>query len=236
MREIVLDTETTGLDPRSGSRLVEIGCIELINHVRTARYFSKYINPECAVSEDALRVHGLTNEFLSNKPVFKDIVDEFLSFIGRSPLIIHNAPFDLKFLNFQLTEEGRPTIPMDRAVDTLVVARKRYPGAPASLDALCQRFEIDNSDRSVHGAILDCELLADVYLEMMGGRQTGFSFDVASGENTIAGSGAEKMENTSAQIHPKHPLRIFQASPEEKAAHLSFLESVSNPIWSRRSD
>lgn len=231
MREIVLDTETTGMDPKTGDRLVEIGCIELINHVATENQYWVYINPERDVPEDAVRVHGLTNEFLADKPLFKDIADDFLTFIQDSPLVIHNAAFDMNFLNYQLKMEGRPEIPMSRAVDTLMIARKRYPGAPASLDALCKRFEIDNTGRTLHGALLDSELLAEVYLELKGGRQTGLSF-AAQGRG---GAGTEDADIAAAlkRNRPARPARVHVASEEEKAAHAAFLAKVSDPIWHR---
>jgi DNA polymerase-3 subunit epsilon len=174
MREIILDTETTGLDPLRGDRLVEIGGIELINHFPTGRTYHVYINPERDMPEEAFRVHGLSAEFLADKPRFADLVAEFWSFIADATLVIHNASFDMGFINAELKRAGRQNFPMDRVVDTLAMARRRFPGSPASLDALCSRFGIDNSRRTRHGALLDAELLADVYIELIGGRQASF--------------------------------------------------------------
>ena len=177
MRQIVLDTETTGLSPQGGDRLVEIGCLEIVNQVATGKTFHKYINPERDVPIEAFNVHGLSAERLSTEPKFAEIVDEFLEFVQGDPLIIHNASFDMGFLNHELKKAGKPLIEAARAVDTLLIARKRFPGAQNSLDALCRRFGIDNSNRIKHGALLDAELLADVYLELMGGRQPGLVLD-----------------------------------------------------------
>ncbi|MFT5001273.1 MAG: DNA polymerase-3 subunit epsilon, partial [Planctomycetota bacterium] len=171
MREIVLDTETTGFDPKSGDRIVEIGAIELMNHMPTGAIYHQYINPERAMPADAFAVHGLGDEFLRDKPVFKNIASDFIEFIGDSKLIIHNASFDMKFLNAELDWVGRSKLPMDQAIDTLEIARRKFPGAQNSLDALCRRFTVDNSSREKHGALLDSELLAEVYLELIGGRQ-----------------------------------------------------------------
>jgi DNA polymerase-3 subunit epsilon len=166
IREIVLDTETTGLDPADGHRLVELGCVELVNHLRTGRDFHSYINPEREVPEDARRIHGLSTDFLRGYPVFVEVVDAFLEFIGDSPLLIHNAKFDMAFLNAELARAGRGVLATNRATCTLLMAQKRFPGAPASLDALCRRFSVDNSVRTKHGAIVDSELLAEVYLHL----------------------------------------------------------------------
>lgn len=172
MREIVLDTETTGFDPDTGDRIVEIGAIELMNHLPTGRHFHVYINPERDMPADALAVHGLTSEFLSTKPKFAEILADFVAFIAEdSRLVIHNASFDMKFLNAELRRCGHPPIAMSRALDTVAMAREKFPGAPVSLDALCRRWGIDNSGRTLHGALLDSELLAEVYLELIGGRQ-----------------------------------------------------------------
>ncbi len=180
MREIVLDTETTGLDPYTGHRLVEIGAIELINHLPSGRYYHQYINPERDVPQEAFDVHGLSNEFLSSKPVFKNIATEFLEFIKDGLLIIHNAPFDLKFLNAELSWINSTPLSSEQVIDTLVLARKQFPMGPNSLDALCRRYGIDNSRRDKHGALLDSELLADVYIELIGGRQTAMSLTTAT--------------------------------------------------------
>lgn len=171
MREIVLDTETTGLDPISGHRLTEIGCIELINHIPTGKKYQQYINPERDVPMKAQEITGLTQEFLKDYPIFSKVVNDFLDFVGGDPLIIHNAKFDLKFLNYELQQLGLPTISKNPIIDTLEIAREKFPGSPASLDALCKRFKVDNTDRTLHGALIDCDLLAKVYLELKGGAQ-----------------------------------------------------------------
>ena len=220
MREIVLDTETTGLDPTSGHRIVEIGCIELMHHVPTGENFHRYLNPERTMPAEAQGVHGLTDAFLADKPVFAEVVDAFLAFIADSPLVIHNAAFDMSFLNAELTRLGLPALPQDRAIDTLGLARRRFPGAHASLDALCGRFGIDNSGRAVHGALLDATLLADVYLELRGGRQPGLA--LASRPTSAAAGGAIRVER---------PPRPHAPSPQEVAAHEAFLSQLKDPIW-----
>ncbi len=171
MREIILDTETTGLDPLQGHRIVEIGCVELFNFVPTGKTYQAYINPERTMPTAASAVHGLTDEFLADKPVFSQIVDDFLQFIGDAPLVAHNAPFDMGFVNAELVRHGYKKLADSRATDTVAMARKMFPGAPASLDALCKRFNVDASGRDLHGALLDARLLAEVYLELRGGRQ-----------------------------------------------------------------
>lgn len=224
MREIVLDTETTGLDPFSGHRVVEIGCIELINHVRTGNYFHSYLNPERDMPREAEAVHGLSKEFLKDKPKFAEVAGSFLEFIGDDPLVIHNAAFDMKFLNAELAVARRPEIDFARAIDTVLIARKKFPGQPASLDALCKRFSIDLSARSKHGALLDSELLAEVYLELLGGRQSslGLVADASDsrGECHIAFSG-----------HTDIPERHFPPSLDELAAHAAMLEKIKAPLW-----
>jgi DNA polymerase III subunit epsilon len=220
MREIVLDTETTGLDPQAGDRIVEVACLELFNHVPTGRVFHRHVNPERAVSEAAQAVHGLTDEFLGKQPPFGAIVDELLGFIGSDRLVIHNAEFDLGFLNAELQRLARPRLAVE-AEDTLLLARRRYPGAQASLDALCRRFAIDLSARNKHGARLDCELLAAVYLELSGGRQPGLDLAVA------AGSGGA----TDAVARPARPARPHAPSAEECAAHAVLLAKIKDPVW-----
>ena len=175
MREIVLDTETTGFEPDDGDRIVEIGAVELHNHMPTGRTYHQYINPQRAMPEGAFAVHGLGDDFLRDKPVFATIAQAFIDFIGDARLVIHNAAFDMKFLNAELGWLKRPPLPTDRAIDTLAIARRKFPGSPASLDALCRRFGIDNSGRTLHGALLDSEILAEVYLELIGGRQPDFA-------------------------------------------------------------
>ena len=177
MREIVLDTETTGIDPAQGHRIIEIGALEIVNQRPTGAQLHLYINPEREVEAGALEVHGLSNEFLEDKPLFADIVDEFLEFIGKSSMVIHNAPFDMGFINSELKRLGREELPMSRATDTLTMARRKFPGAQANLNALCRRFDIDNSHRDLHGALVDADLLASVYLELLGGRQRNLSLE-----------------------------------------------------------
>jgi len=222
MREIVLDTETTGLDPASGHRVVEIACLELVNHLPSGRHFQRYLNPDRDMPEDAYEVHGLSAVFLADKPRFHEIVDELLTFIDGAPLVIHNAEFDIRFLNAELTRAGMPALETAFAVDTLQMARRKYPGAPASLDALCRRFNIDNSARSLHGALLDAELLAEVYLELIGGRQAGF--DLVQAEVIAAAAIA-------AAAGPARPPRPHMATPEELIAHRALLDSLKQPLW-----
>jgi DNA polymerase-3 subunit epsilon len=223
MREIILDTETTGLDPNAGHRIIEIGCIELYNHVPTGRDFHCYINPERDVPAEAAAVHGLTFERLEKEPVFAQIVDRFLDFIRDARLVIHNAGFDMGFLNAELSRLGRPLLPMDRAIDTVMMARRQFPGAPASLDALCRRFGIDNSNRQLHGALLDADLLAKVYLELRGGRQPDFIRSEASVSAVVA-PGLVK-------TRPYRAPRAFPPSEEELAAHRTLVKALSNPLW-----
>ena len=217
MREIVLDTETTGLDPGEGHRIVEIACIELIHHVPTGRKFHRYVNPERDMPEDALTVHGLTTEFLGRQPPFAAIVDELLGFIGSDRLVIHNAEFDLAFLNAELARLHREPITIPY-VDTLGLARVRFPGAPASLDALCRRFGIDLSIRVEHGAEIDCGLLAAVYIELLGGRQPGLDFALPT--DVVITS-----ERVLRAPRPHAP------SGEELVAHQAMLRLITEPIW-----
>lgn len=221
MREIVLDTETTGLDPAAGHRIVEIAGLELINQVATGRTFREYINPEREMPEEAQRIHGLTDEFLADKPRFDQVVEDFLDFIRDSRLVIHNADFDMNFLNAELARLERPPLDRKRAVDTVALARKRFPGAQVNLDALCRRFEIDNAARTFHGALLDCELLAEVYLELRGGRQPGFDLAQARRLEVVA----------SAVDRPHRPARAHAPTPEEVAAHEALLDGLKEPIW-----
>lgn len=225
MREIVLDTETTGFDPLKGDRLIEIGCVEIFNHLPTGEIYHRYFNPERDVPDSAVQVHGLTNEFLADKPVFAQEVDGFLDFIADAPLVIHNAPFDMGFLNAELTRTGFKILPMSRAIDTLPMARRMFPGAPASLDALCKRFGVDLSGRDFHGALLDARLLAEVYLELRGGRQPGLDM----GQNITL---VQKEESGEQQRVFREP-RTFPVSKEEQQAHAVFLEKIKNPLWSK---
>jgi DNA polymerase III subunit epsilon len=220
MREIVLDTETTGLDPADGHRIVEIGCIELVNHMPSGRVFHRHVNPEREMPEEAYAVHGLSAEFLAKHLPFAAIADELLAFLDDGRLIIHNAEFDLKFINSELRRLGKETLRCE-VEDTLALARRRYPGAQASLDALCRRFEIDLSARTKHGALLDCELLAAVYLELIGGRQPGLEFVVD----------AALVEGAVAIARPIRPARPHAASLEELAAHAAMLQLLKQPIW-----
>lgn len=221
MREIVLDTETTGLDPKAGHRIVEIACIELLNHVPSGRHWRRYLNPERDMPEEALRIHGLTAEFLAEHPRFEEVADDFLSFIEGAKLVIHNAPFDLGFLNAELERTGRPLLSEDIAEDTVAMARAKFPGSPANLDALCRRFEIDNSERSFHGALLDCELLAEVYLELIGGRQPGLALP----------SEADGVTAETLGERPQRAPRAHGASESELAAHEAMLAAIKDPIW-----
>jgi DNA polymerase III subunit epsilon len=187
MREIVLDTETTGFEPGEGDRIVEIGAVELWNHLPTGRVYHQYVNPERSMPQAAFEVHGLGDEFLRDKPPFREVAAAFVEFVGDAQLVIHNAAFDMKFINAELRWVSLPPIPWSRAVDTLAIARTRFPGSPASLDALCRRFGVDNSGREKHGALLDSELLAEVYLELVGGRQPDFALSVSTSGLTKGG-------------------------------------------------
>lgn len=230
-REIVLDTETTGFEPSKGHRLVEIGCLELINHLPTGKIYHQYINPDRDVPADAFRVHGLSSEFLADYPRFSDIASDFLAFIADSPLVIHNAAFDMKFLNHELKTLSFPEIAYDRAIDTVLIARKKFPGSPASLDALCKKFKIDNSSRTLHGALLDSELLAEVYLELLGGRQSDFDMQM------MGEGGAENSNGQVSQLvralgpKEKRPSRSFQLSSEEIKEHDLMVAGLKNALW-----
>jgi DNA polymerase-3 subunit epsilon len=222
IREIVLDTETTGLDPRDGHRLVEIGCLELVNHLPTGQTFHRYLNPERDVPEDARQVHGLSAEFLADFPVFAEVVPELLAFLAESPLVIHNARFDLGFLNAELRRAGLEPLPAGRAVDTLLLAQRRFPGAPASLDALCRRFGVDNANRTRHGALLDSELLAEVYLHLLGGRQA----DLALAAPSAAGADGPARAR-------RRPPRPHAPTAEELEAHAALIATFEDPVWRR---
>lgn len=228
MREIAFDTETTGLDPATGDRLVEIGGVELLNHIPTGRTFHAYINPERDVPEDAFGVHGLSTAFLADKPCFRDVVDAFLDFVGDARLVIHNAAFDMKFINAELGWVKRPSIPWARAVDTLELARRRFPGAQNSLDALCRRFGVDNTGRTLHGALLDAQLLGEVYLELMGGRQPGLTLAVAP----VRIDGAR---GTGPWTPPPRPRPILpRITAAEAEAHARFVATLGpDALWNR---
>ena len=225
MREIVLDTETTGFDPETGDRIVEIGAVELFGHMATGKTYHQYINPERSMPEEAFQVHGLGDDFLRDKPKFAQIGQAFLDFIGDAKLVIHNAAFDVKFLNAELKWMGLPQIPWEQAIDTLEIARKRFPGSPASLDALCRRFNIDNSSRTLHGALLDSEILAEVYLELIGGRQPDFGLSNGMGKSEAGAEGGWTPRPRPTPL----PSRI---SDKEAAAHAEFLQKLGgDALW-----
>ena len=226
MREIVLDTETTGFEPTEGHRIVEIGAVELWNHMPTGATYHQYINPERDMPEEAFQVHGLGNEFLADKPVFKDVAQAFLDFVGDAKLVIHNAGFDMTFLNAELGWAGHATLPNDQAIDTLAMAHRKFPGSPASLDALCRRFGVDNSAREKHGALLDSEILAEVYLELIGGRQPDFVLGHIGKKSGKAG------EVWRAYKRPTPlPSRLTE---DERAAHSAFIEELGeSAVWRR---
>lgn len=224
MREIVFDTETTGLDPKSGHRVIEIGCVEIVNLVPTGNVLHKYLNPERDIPEEAVKIHGLTLDFLKDHPLFAEVVEEFLDFVKDSNLIAHNAEFDMRFLNWELENAGHKIIPPGRFVDTLQIARSRFPGAPNNLDALCKRLNVDNSNRTKHGALLDSEILAEVYLELKGGKQTGL--DLVQKKEKAA-----TVETASKQRAP----RDFPPSEEELEAHRKFVSTLKEPIWLKQS-
>jgi DNA polymerase III subunit epsilon len=225
MREIVLDTETTGLDPKT-QRIVEIACLELVNHLPTGQKFHTLLDPEMEVPAEAVAVHGLSNAKLAGAPLFSMIAAEFLAFIGESKLVIHNAEFDIGFINAELKRVNFDRIPLNRAIDTVQMARRKFPGAPASLDALCKRFGIDNTHRTLHGALLDSELLAQVYLELLGGRQVG----MALGQAPAADAGALAAPVPAASA--ARPARVFAPSDAEHAAHQAAIAKLKAPLWS----
>lgn len=229
MREIVLDTETTGFDPESGDRIVEIGAVELHNHMPTGRTFHEYINPQRPIPQSAFEVHGLGDDFLRDKPLFHLIAPAFVDFVQDAKLIIHNAAFDMKFINAELQFCKMPAIPWEQAIDTLAIARKRFPGSPATLDALCRRFGIDNSSRTLHGALLDSEILAEVYLELIGGRQPDFGLSTAD----TSGQTQEAQSHWRPSARPTPlPPRITE---EEAAAHDALIESMGDgALWKKQ--
>jgi len=225
MREIVLDTETTGLDPAQGHRLVELGCIELLNRIPTGATFHRYLNPEREVPAEAFAIHGLATEFLKDKPLFADIVDDFLTFIGEAPLVIHNASFDHGFLVAELKRVARPPIARERLVDTLFLARRKHAVGPYSLDAMCARYGIDNSRRTKHGALLDAEILAEVYLELIGARQAQLGLAEHSERRSHGGNGAAVRREREVPLAPR-------VSEADRAAHREFLASLGeNALW-----
>ena len=216
LREIVIDTETTGLDPGNGDRLIELGCIEIVNRIPTGNEFHRYLNPQRDIHRDAVNVHGLTGEFLKDKPLFKDIADEFLAFIGDAPLVAHNASFDLGFINAELARAARPPLTLNRVVDTLVLARRRHPAGPNSLDALCKRYGIDTSERVKHGALLDSMLLANVYVELLGERQATLGLGGQGGSEAV---GQRRIAPARQRPQPLAP----RLSPEAEQAHTAFV-------------
>jgi DNA polymerase-3 subunit epsilon len=222
LREIVLDTETTGLDPAQGDRVVELGAVELVNHLPTGRTFHAYLNPERGMPEEAFKVHGLSAEFLAEHPVFAETVDDLLAFIEDSRLVIHNAAFDVRFLDAEFARCGRPKLAPDRAVDTLLLAQRRFPGQSNSLDALCRRFGVDNSGRELHGALLDCQLLAEVYLHLLGGRQTDLGLAAPSQRHVAGATGVPRV------VRPPRP---HAATAEELAAHAALVATLDGAVW-----
>lgn len=231
MRQVVLDTETTGLEPSQGHRIIEIGCVELDNRRLTGRHYHQYINPDREVDAGAIEVHGITNEFLADKPRFKQIVDEFMAFVEGAELIIHNAPFDVGFINHELKLEGKRFKPIEQScsiIDTLVMARNKHPGQRNNLDALCKRYEVDNSQRDLHGALLDAEILADVYLLMTGG-QTALSL---GGQSAESGDESSDIEIRRLQRDTSKRL-VIPANEEELAAHAAFLDVIEKASGKR---
>lgn len=228
MREIVLDTETTGFEPADGDRIVEIGAVELFNHMPTGKTYHQYINPQRTMPAEAFSVHGLGDEFLRDKPLFRDIAAGFLEFIGDALLVIHNASFDMKFLNAELGWLSLPQLPMTRAIDTLTIARKKYPGSPASLDALCRRFGVDNTAREKHGALLDSEILAEVYLELIGGRQPDFGLATA-GRPSLPGQDGEVWHPRPRPI----PLPPRITDTEQKAHADMVVDMGETALWNK---
>jgi DNA polymerase-3 subunit epsilon len=221
MRQVVLDTETTGLSPNAGDRIVEIGCVELVHGVPSGRTYQQYINPERDVPEEVVAVHGLSEDFLSDHPPFADIVEELMEFLDDSALVIHNAEFDMGFINAELERLGRPPLPLTRAIDTVRLARQKFPGAPANLDALCRRFEIDITGRALHGALKDSHLLALVYLELTGGRQAD-----------LALAGPDRRQGLASAAATQPPARPHGSSDAETAAHDRFVEEkLVKPVW-----
>lgn len=218
-RELIFDTETTGFDPLTGDRLIEIGLVEMVNRSLTGSNYHAYVNPERDVPESAFKIHGLSTEFLKDKPVFSEIMNEFLDYVGDdSVLVAHNAEFDMRFINWELENAGKPVLHTKRFIDTLAIARTKFPGAANSLDALCKRFGVNNTHRTLHGALLDAEILADVYIELLGGRQAGLDLAV---EKTAVVAGPKK----------ERPRRSFPVSDEDLTAHKEFVATLSNPLW-----
>ncbi|MBP7189873.1 MAG: DNA polymerase III subunit epsilon [Rickettsiaceae bacterium] len=221
--EIILDTETTGLDPKSGHRIIEIGMLKMYDKVLTGEKFHFYINPQRDVPMDAYKIHGISTEFLLDKPLFKSVADEFLEFLSEGNLVIHNAPFDMKFINHELSLIGKPSIDMSRVIDTLPMARRKFPGAKVNLDALCKRFKVDNSGRNFHGALLDAKLLSEIYVELIGGRQATFSISASEDKatNDLASKGGYIEVNT----------KVVLPTKEELETHKELVKKISKPLW-----
>lgn len=235
MRHIILDTETTGLSAKEGHRIIEIGAVEMINYSLTGEKLHLYINPEREIDEGAQAIHGISGEFLQDKPVFSDVADSFLEFVGEDMLVIHNAPFDVGFLNAELVRCHRPILQDGRVTDTLALARQKFPGAQASLDALCRRFQIDNSHRDLHGALIDADLLAGVFVELQGGKQPGLALQDEAKDNSDSDKNNEG-ENVDLSVfeildRPMRPSRQFAPSKDELAAHHALLDKMRDPIW-----
>lgn len=229
-REVVLDTETTGVEARSGDRIVEIGCVELINNCPTGRTFHTYLNPERPMSEGAFAIHGLSDSFLADKPKFAAISDDLIDFIADSRLVIHNAPFDVGFLDMEFAKVGKPRLQLERVFDTLVMARRKHPGASNSLDALCSRYGIDKSKRVKHGALLDAEILSDVYIELLGGKQADFGLTAPTRRQGAMANNAAEL-GTSAELTRPAPIAP-RLTPEEQLAHRAFVTTLSSsPLW-----
>ncbi|WP_305986610.1 DNA polymerase III subunit epsilon [Roseibium sp. MMSF_3544] len=234
MREISFDTETTGLNPRGGDRLVEIGGVELLNHIPTGNSYHVYINPERDMPEEAFRVHGLSEEFLSDKPLFAAVADEFLEFVGDATLVIHNAAFDMGFINTELERAGRRKIPNTQVLDTLEIARRKHPTGPNSLDALCSRYGIDNSKRVKHGALLDAEILAEVYLELIGGRQTALGLMPDEDQSAAEGSSVVSGELGTFNAKRRPAPLASRLSEDEYAAHKEFVKGMGDTaLWGK---
>ena len=236
MRHLVLDTETTGLSEKDGHRIIEIGVVEMVNFSVTGRSLHLYINPERDIDIGAQDIHGLSSEFLADKPIFSDILTEFTNFIKDDLLVIHNAPFDIGFLNAEFSRCGHPPLSMERVIDTLPLARQKYPGAQATLDALCRRFGVDNSHRDLHGALIDADLLASVFVELKGGRQPGLKLEDGTEKETSNNNISDEDSNLSGFILRRssvRPARIFAVSDIESAAHKNLLAKMNNPIWLR---
>ncbi len=229
MRELCLDIETTGLDPKDGHRIIEIACVELINRVKTGNFFHAYVNPRREVPEDAVKIHGITTDFLKDKPIFDHVVHKFLDYIKDTKIIIHNASFDTKFINYELKALGMSALNMSYVSDSLAMARSKFPGAPNSLDALCRRFNIDLSKRTKHGALLDTELLADVYIELMGGAQGGFGFETAKNKAAVGSANENVLVN---RVKKNIAKRDFVVSEADLNLHKEFIaKNIKNNLW-----